>query len=159
MVDDRLITSDPAITAIGDCARHPNRFSGAGSVVVESVQNATDQGRAVAALIAGKPAKAYDATPWFWSDQGDLKLQIAGLGAGHDTAVVRGDPARGAFSVFCFKSGGLLAVESVNRGPEHIMARRLLVAQTALTPEQAADEMVPLKAWLGASAPVPCQAG
>ena len=159
LVDDRLITSDPAISAIGDCARHPNRFSAAGPVLVESVQNATDQGRAVAARIAGKPVKAYDAAPWFWSDQGDLKLQIAGLGAGHETAVVRGDPATGAFSVFCFKGGRLLAVESVNRGPDHIMARRLLAARANITPEQAADEATPLKAWLAASAPAPCQTG
>jgi 3-phenylpropionate/trans-cinnamate dioxygenase ferredoxin reductase subunit len=157
VVDEQLRTSDPAISAIGDCARHPSRFSAAGPVLVESVQNATDQGRAVAARIAGRPPATYDAAPWFWSDQGDLKLQIAGLGATHDTAVVRGDPATGAFSVFCFKHGRLLAVESVNRGPDHILARRLLAAQTVITPEQAADEGAPLKALLAPPACMPCQ--
>lgn len=148
VVDEQLLTADPAIFAIGDCARHPNRFSVVGPVLVESVQNATDQGRAVACRIAGRPIAPYDAIPWFWSDQGHLKLQIAGLGAGHDTTVVRGDPATGAFSVFCFKDGRLLAVESVNKGPDHVMARRLIAAGAALTPDQAADDKTPLKTYL-----------
>jgi 3-phenylpropionate/trans-cinnamate dioxygenase ferredoxin reductase subunit len=147
VVDDQMRTQDPAIFAIGDCARHPNRFSALGPLRVESVQNATDQARTAAAVIAGKAA-AYHAVPWFWSDQGDLKLQIAGLGAGHDTAVVRGDPAKGAYSVFCFKGDRLLAVESVNRGPDHIMARRLIAAGAALTPAEAADESLPLRSFL-----------
>ena len=148
-VDGYLRTSDPNIWAIGDCALHPTRFSDDGPVRIESVQNATDQGRNVAAQIAGKPAP-YAAVPWFWSDQGDVKLQIAGLGRGHDTAVVRGDPSSGAFSVFCFKQGRLLAVESVNRGPDHIMARRLLAGGAQITPQQAVDEAVPLRAHLAA---------
>jgi 3-phenylpropionate/trans-cinnamate dioxygenase ferredoxin reductase subunit len=151
VVDEQLLTSDPAISAIGDVALHPNPFSAVGPVRVESVQNATDQGRLVAARLMGK-AKPYNAVPWFWSDQGDLKLQIAGLSAGHDTTVVRGDPTSGAFSVFCFRAGRLLAVESVNRGPDHVMARRLIAGRAAITPEGAADESVPLKAYLAANA-------
>lgn len=150
VVDDGLLTSDPAISAIGDVALHPNPYSVMGPVRVESVQNATDQGRCVAARLMGK-ARPYDSTPWFWSDQGDLKLQIAGLSPGHVTAVVRGDPAAGAFSVFCFVGDRLLAVESVNRGPDHIMARRLLAAGAPIRPEQAADESVPLRAYLAAA--------
>jgi 3-phenylpropionate/trans-cinnamate dioxygenase ferredoxin reductase subunit len=150
-VDASLLTDDSHISAIGDCALYPSRFSESAMVRVESVQNATDQGRAVAARLVEK-AHAYDATPWFWSDQGDLKLQIAGLGGGHDTAAVRGDPESGAFSVFCFRQGRLVAVESVNRGPDHVMARRLLAASCPMDAAQAADESVPLKAHLAAAA-------
>lgn len=147
VVDHFLQTSDPAIFAIGDCARHPNPYCDGGPARIESVQNATDQGRSVAARILGSDQR-YDAIPWFWSDQGDLKLQIAGVGTGHDTTVVRGDPAAGAFSVFCFRGDRLLAVESVNRGPDHIMARRLIAAGAAITAAEAADEATPLKALL-----------
>jgi 3-phenylpropionate/trans-cinnamate dioxygenase ferredoxin reductase subunit len=150
VVDEHMRTTDPAILAVGDCATHPNPFSAVGPVRVESVQNATDQGRCAAATIVGLP-QPYAAVPWFWSDQGDLKLQMAGLSTGHDAAVVRGDRAQGAFSVFCFKDGRLLAVESVNRGPDHVMARRLIAAQAPITPEQAADEALPLKSFLVAA--------
>jgi 3-phenylpropionate/trans-cinnamate dioxygenase ferredoxin reductase subunit len=153
VVDGQMLTADPHISAIGDCARHPNPFSAVGAVRIESVQNATDQGRLVAGRLMGK-AKPYDAVPWFWSDQGDLKLQIAGLGTGHDTAVVRGDPASGAFSVFCFKDGKLLAVESVNKGPDHVMGRRLISSGVRVTPQQAADETIPLKSLLVPAPPL-----
>jgi 3-phenylpropionate/trans-cinnamate dioxygenase ferredoxin reductase subunit len=147
VVDASLRASDPNISAVGDVALHPNRFSALGPVRLESVQNAADQGRTVAAALAGAP-KVYAHVPWFWSDQGDLKLQIAGLGAGHDEAVTRGDPADGAFSVFLFRQGRFLACESVNRPADHMVARRLLQADLVLTPEQAADETKPLKALL-----------
>lgn len=147
IVDELLQTSDPAISAIGDVAFHPSRFSAIGPVRLESVQNAADQGRAMAARVAGKP-KPYDYAPWFWSDQGDLKLQIAGLSAGHDQTVLRGDPASGAFSVFLFRQGRLLACESVNRAADHMVTRRLLQADLPLAPEQAADESTPMKAYL-----------
>ena len=149
-VDERLATGDPAVSAIGDCARHPCRFAadGSGPVRIESVQNAVDQARCVAARVAGRrPLPApYAAVPWFWSDQGALKLQIAGLATGHERAVVRGDPAAGAFSVFCFGGGRLLGVESVNRPLDHVLARKLLANGTALSPEQAADPSFDLKA-------------
>ena len=141
VVDEHLMTSDPAISAIGDCARYPCRFAapGAGPTRLESVQNAVDQGRCVAARLAGRPAP-YAAVPWFWSDQGTLKLQIAGLATPHERAVVRGDPAAGgAFSVFCFRGDRLIGVESVNRPLDHVLARKLLASGTDLTPEQAAD--------------------
>jgi 3-phenylpropionate/trans-cinnamate dioxygenase ferredoxin reductase subunit len=151
VVDERLTSSDPAISALGDVALHPNRFSVTGPVRLEAVQNAVDQARALAASLTGKP-KLYDAVPWFWSDQGDLKLQMAGLAAGHDSAVLRGDPASGAFSVFCFKGERLLACESVNRPADHMAARRMLQAGLPITPEQAADEQVSLKTFLTARA-------
>ena len=88
----------------------------------------------------------YDKVPWFWSDQADLKLQIAGITAGHDAAVVRGDPESGSFSVFCFRDGRLVGVELVNRPADHIVARRLLADDPRLMPEQAADESFDLRA-------------
>ena len=144
VVDANLLTADPAISAIGDCARYPSRFAGA-PARLESVQNAADQGRCVAARIAGRPA-AYDAVPWFWSDQGDLKLQIVGLTMGHDATALRGDPASGRFSVFCFRGGRLVGIESVNRPADHMAGRRLLAGEPGLTPAQAADEGFDLKA-------------
>ncbi len=144
VVDECLATEDPRVFAIGDCANFPTPFA-VGRVRLESVQNAVDQGRCVAAQIAGKPAP-YDKVPWFWSDQGDLKLQIAGITAGHDTAVLRGDMDSGHFSVFCFRAGRLIGVESVNQTADHVVARRLLAGDPKLTPEQAADESYDLRA-------------
>jgi 3-phenylpropionate/trans-cinnamate dioxygenase ferredoxin reductase subunit len=146
-VDTFLATADPAISAIGDCARFPSPYAhglpGDGTVRIESVQNAIDQGRCLAARLNGR-TEAYAALPWFWSDQGPHKLQIAGLSAPDDPAVVRGEGE--AFSVFRFRGGGLCAVESVNRAGDHMVARRLLSAKVPLTPEQAADPGFDLKA-------------
>ncbi|HEY2539203.1 MAG TPA: oxidoreductase C-terminal domain-containing protein, partial [Stellaceae bacterium] len=132
----------------GDCANFPTRFA-SGRVRLESVQNGVDQAREVAARIAGKRVTHYDKVPWFWSDQRDLKLQIAGLTAGHDAAVLRGDPEGGSFSVLCFSGERLIGVESVNRPADHIVARRLLaLAHPGLTPAQSADESYDLKAHM-----------
>jgi 3-phenylpropionate/trans-cinnamate dioxygenase ferredoxin reductase component len=144
VVDQHLATADPAILAIGDCANFPTPFA-TGRVRLESVQNAVDQARCAAAYIAGKPAP-YDKVPWFWSDQGDLKLQIAGITVGHDTSVLRGDPESGRFSVFCYRAGRLIGVESVNQTADHVVARRLLAGDPNLTQEQAADESYDLRA-------------
>lgn len=143
VVDAHLTTSDPHISAIGDCAEFPSAHLDA-QLRLESVQNATDQAKAVARRLVGKP-EPYVALPWFWSDQGDLKLQIAGLSHGVDTWVTRGDPASRAFAVFGFRGGKLRVVETINRGAEHMAARRLLAAGTALTPEQAADPAFDLR--------------
>jgi 3-phenylpropionate/trans-cinnamate dioxygenase ferredoxin reductase component len=144
VTDETLATADPAIFAIGDCANYPSRFAD-GRCRLESVQNAVDQGHAVAAAIGGKPA-AFDKVPWFWTDQGDLKLQIAGLTTGHDHAVLRGEPESRAFSVFCFGGDRLIGVESVNRPADHMVARRLLLADPRLSPQQAADPDFDLRA-------------
>jgi len=144
-VDPHLATTEPAIRAIGDCANFPTRFAGA-RVRLESVQNAVDQARSVAAGIAGGKPQPYDKVPWFWSDQRDLKLQIAGLTAGRDQAVLRGDPASGSFSVFCFRGGRLIGVESVNHPSDHVAARRILFGTPRLTPDQAADPDYDLRA-------------
>jgi 3-phenylpropionate/trans-cinnamate dioxygenase ferredoxin reductase subunit len=146
IVDEHLLTADPNISAIGDCALYASPRFGA-SLRLESVQNATDHARCVAARLTGD-AKAYDGLPWFWSDQGPDKLQIAGLTTGYDRVVVRGDRAQGAFSAFCYKSGQLLGIESVNRAGDHMFGRRLLAANGSITPEQAADTGFDLKSAL-----------
>ena len=143
IVDDCLRTSDPAIYAVGDCAEHPSTFAG-GRVRLESVQNACDQARCAAAAIAGRRAP-YAALPWFWTDQYDVRLQMAGLSQKYDQTVTRGDIASRKFSVFYFKDGRLVAVDSVNRPADHMIARRLLAAKTVVTPADAADESVDLK--------------
>ncbi len=151
-VDEFLATSDPAVSAIGDCACHPHRaHDGTRRVRIESVQNAVDQARCVAARLAGRPAP-YAAVPWFWSDQGAFKLQIAGLATPHDDAVPRGDPAGGAFSVFCYRGGRLLGVESANRPLDHVLARKVLANGADLPPDRAADPRFDLKGFAAAAA-------
>jgi len=136
-VDQFLRTSDPYIFAIGDCAHHPRAR-------LESVQNAVDQAKCVARAMMGNPAPYRD-VPWFWTDQYEIRFQMVGLAAGYDQSVLRGSIEDRKFSVFYFKQGRLLAVDSVNRFGDHIAARKMLAAGTALTPEQAADETVDLK--------------
>lgn len=146
IVDEFLSTSDPDISAIGDCALFNSpRFGG--SLRLESVQNATDHARCLAARLTGDK-KVYDGQPWFWSDQGDDKLQMAGLTTGYDRVVLRGDPAKKAFSAFCYKGDKLLGIESVNRAGDHMFGRRFLGMDRILAPEQAADESFDLKGAL-----------
>ena len=145
-VDGRLVTSDPAISAVGDCASFPDAASGR-RIRLESVQNAVDQGRCVAARLTGKAAD-YAAIPWFWSDQRELKLQMVGLTAGCERTVVRGDLAARAFSVFCFTGDRLIGIESVNRAADHMFGRRLLGAGQSIAPEEAADPAFDFKARL-----------
>ena len=108
------------------------------------MQNAVDQAKAVAAAILGRD-QPYDEVPWFWSDQYEVKLQMVGISFGHDERVLRGDLENGRFSVFYFKGGRLLAIDSVNRPSDHMAGRKLLAAGTGLTPAQAADEGFDLK--------------
>jgi 3-phenylpropionate/trans-cinnamate dioxygenase ferredoxin reductase component len=134
VVDSSLRTSDPAIFAIGDCVSAPNSYASGPRVRLESVQNAVSQARAVATTLLGEPGTS-SAVPWFWSDQADLKLQIAGLTTGHDTVVVKGSLEGERFSAYCFAGEKLIGVESVNRPAEHMAARRLLAGTTAISPE------------------------
>lgn len=143
VVNARLQTSDPDISAIGDCTEYPSLHLGK-SIRLESVQNAVDHARCLARRLTGRPID-YEALPWFWSDQRDLKLQIAGLSIGCDIWVQRGDPATRAFSVFGFRGDRLAAVESVNRPADHMSARRILGGGLVLTPAQAADPGFDLK--------------
>jgi 3-phenylpropionate/trans-cinnamate dioxygenase ferredoxin reductase component len=145
VVDQELLTSDPAISAIGDCASFPCRQARGAPTRLEAVQNAADHARCVADRIVGKP-HPYTALPWFWSEQGKLRLQIAGLTTGHDATVLRGDPESGAFSVFCYREGALVGIESINRPADHAHARRILSGGREVTPEHAADESFDLRA-------------
>jgi 3-phenylpropionate/trans-cinnamate dioxygenase ferredoxin reductase subunit len=146
IVNEQLLTADPNISAIGDCALFASRRFG-GSLRLESVQNATDHARCVAAQLTGD-ARTYDGLPWFWSDQGDDKLQIAGLTTGYDQVVVRGDRQARSFSAFCYKSGELVGIESVNRAADHVFGRKILGMNRSIEPEQAADPGFDLKAAL-----------
>jgi len=145
-VDRMLQTSDPAIFAIGDCASFPTP-DGA-RVRLESVQNAADQGRAVARAIAKPDAAApYAEVPWFWSDQGDLRLQMAGLTSGATERIVVGSREGNAFSLLCFAGERLLGVESVNRPADHMAARRLMAVGRAPSLSEARADGFDLRAF------------
>jgi len=149
-VDAQLLTEDPAISAIGDAVTFPCVQAGGAALRLESVQNAVDQARNVAARLMGKPAD-YSALPWFWSDQGDLKLQIVGLSQGHDRTVELPVPEPRQKTVLCFRGDTLLAVETANRPADHMVARKILARAPALTPDVAAAPGFDLKAWEAAS--------
>ncbi len=142
VVDDCARTHDPLIVAAGDCTWHMNGFLHR-EIRLESVQNAVDQAKAAAATLLGQPA-VYCQVPWFWSDQYDVKLQIAGIGMPHDQAVVRGDPADKAFSVFYFRDGALVGVDSMNKPAEHMAARKLLSQGIPFRAAQAGDSSIDL---------------
>lgn len=129
-------TSDPAIVAAGDCTAR--RLADGSLLRLESVLNATEQGKSAAAALLGQD-RPFTATPWFWSDQYDRKLQMAGLSTGADAWAVRGDMAGGSFSVYHFQGDRLLAVDSVNAAKDHLQARKLLDAGVSPTPWQAGD--------------------
>lgn len=145
-VDGQARTGDPHIYAVGDVARfHLARY--ARSVRLESVQNAIDQAKAAARAITGTQ-EAYDPVPWFWSDQYELKLQIAGLIDGADTLVRRGDPEEGKFALFHLKDGALIACEAVNCPPEYMAAQRMIAAGARPDPEKLRDQSVAMKDFL-----------
>jgi len=145
VVDAFARTSDPAIVAAGDCAVTPHPAAAGDSLVrFESYGHAIDHAKVAAATLAGAPAR-YDAVPWFWSDQGTLKLQIAGLSGGFDQAVLRGDPGQERFSVVYYRDGRLLAVHAVNLPRDYLAVRRALAAGQEIPPETAADDGQPLR--------------
>src|SRR5690606_24427332 len=149
VVDTHCRTSDPDIVAAGDCTWHFNPVYQR-HVRLESVQNAVDQARVAAATLCGK-AKEYNALPWFWSDQYDLKLQIAGLGEGYDELVLRGDPRRERkFAAFYLKDNRLIAVDAVNKPQEFMLGKRLIAAGKPIDKVRLADEAVPMKDLLDA---------
>ncbi len=143
-VDEFCRTSLPHVYAIGDCAAHSSSFADGAIIRLESVQNANDQANCVAKAITGDP-QPYVATPWFWSNQYDLKLQTVGLSTGHDTAVLRGDPAERSFSVLYLKGGKLIACDAVNRIKDYVQARKLVEEGAVIAPEDLADASRPLK--------------
>ena len=150
-VNELLLTEDAAISAVGDAVSFPSPHSAA-PIRLESVQNASDQARNVAARLMGKPAP-FTALPWFWTDQGDMKLQIVGLLDGHDETVLIGSTEAKQLSVLCFRAGRLIAVESINRTSDHMAARKVIARGDALTVAQASAEGFDLKAYELASRP------
>ncbi|MDN3518108.1 FAD-dependent oxidoreductase [Aquisalimonas lutea] len=145
IVNEYLEASEPNIWAVGDCSRFPNPLSG-DPIRIESVQNATDQAKCVAANIAARKAeKRYEEIPWFWSYQGRLKIQIVGHVQFASKFIVRGEIEERRFSVFGFKNDILTSVESINFPAHHMAARRIMTMGLSLTPGKAADPNFPLK--------------
>lgn len=131
-VDEMLLTTDPAISALGDCASFPFALGGGSRVRIESVQNAVDQARCIAARLCGRPLP-YAKVPWFWSEQGLCRLQMAGLAHPDDRSEIEGDPGSGRFSVLRFRGDQLSAVESLNDPAAHMRARKALAPALAPT--------------------------
>jgi 3-phenylpropionate/trans-cinnamate dioxygenase ferredoxin reductase component len=145
VVDSCSRTSDPGIVAAGDCAA---RRAVDGSLRrLESVQNAVEQGKSAAAALLGRE-RPFAVAPWFWSDQHELKLQMVGLNQGYDQIITRGDLHKPAFSAYYFCAGQLIAVDSLSRPQDHMVARKLLDARVSPLPAQVADEMFALQSLL-----------
>jgi 3-phenylpropionate/trans-cinnamate dioxygenase ferredoxin reductase subunit len=142
VVNEFAETGDARIFAAGDCTRHVGRDGN--PVRLESVQNAIDQAKHAALAMQGKHTP-YREVPWFWSDQYDLKLQIAGLAWPDDKTVLRGDPAARKFAVFHLRAGKVVAVECVNAAPEYLVGRKLIAEGTSVPPERLADTSIPMK--------------
>jgi 3-phenylpropionate/trans-cinnamate dioxygenase ferredoxin reductase subunit len=143
VVDQNARTGDPAIWAAGDCTRHVGREGH--EIRLECVQNAIDQAKHAAYSMVGRP-RTYSEVPWFWSDQYDLKLQIAGLA--HDVAelVIRGDPASAHFAVFHLNAAGAVqAVEAINAAPEFMAGKSLIAKRKPVDREKLADLSVSMK--------------
>jgi 3-phenylpropionate/trans-cinnamate dioxygenase ferredoxin reductase subunit len=146
LVDETARTGDDWIYAIGDVARfHSKRYGR--SIRLESVQNAIDQGKAAAQAICGMDVD-YDPVPWFWSDQYDMKLQIAGLIEGADQMIRRGDPEEGKFALFHLMGGRLIACEAVNCAPEYMAAQRMIAANAEPDPDRLRDPGVAMRDFL-----------
>lgn len=143
LVDECCRTSAPDVFAIGDCTRHPSRLYGR-RLRLESVHNALEQAKTAAAGICGEQAP-YDQVPWFWSDQYDLKLQIAGLSQGYDQMIMRGDTDARSFACFYLTKGRLIAVDAVNSPREFMLSKRLIAERATPSPGDLADPEVSLK--------------
>lgn len=152
LVDEYARTSMKNVVAAGDCTVQPHPRTGEGRVRIESVQNAVAQAAIAAATLLGRPPQA-PPVPWFWSHQGDLKLQIAGLSTGYDTAVLRGDPDSERFSVLYYRADELLAIDAVNSPADYMLVRKLLTHGGTIPADLAATP-TPLKllATAGAAA-------
>lgn len=142
VVDNAARTEDPSIFAAGDCTKHTGREGL--PIRLECVQNAIDQAKHAALAMVGKDTN-YQEVPWFWSDQYDLKLQIAGLIRPTDTIVMRGDPATRKFAAFHLRDGKIAAVECVNAAPEYLMGRKMIAEGKAVDPAKLADLAIPMK--------------
>ena len=145
-VSDFMETSAPGVLAVGDVVSF-DHWELNRRIRLESVQNAVDQGKIAAATLTGK-REAYRAVPWFWSDQGDVKLQMVGLSGDATRSFIRGKPDGGSFSVFHYAADRLVAIDSVNRPSDHVLGRRMIGAGTSPPPEVVSDESVDLKALI-----------
>ena len=143
-IDAHCRTSLPNIYAIGDCAAHENRFAGGARIRLESVQNAHDQAASAVKHIIGRP-EPYDAIPWFWSNQYDLRLQTIGLSAGYERTVVRGSPAERSFSVVYLREGRVIALDCVNATKDYVGGRKLILEGAAHDLAKLGDVSRPLK--------------
>jgi len=143
VVDDHCRTSDPSIFAVGDCTSHPNAIYDR-RLRLESVHNAVEQAKTAAANICGLDV-AYAQVPWFWSDQYDLKLQIAGLSEGYDDVVIRGNPAQRSFSCLYLRDGRLIAVDAINAPRDFVQSKQLIADRAEIAKEKLADPATPLK--------------
>ena len=144
VVNEFAQSSDPDILAAGDCTYHKNKHYQLW-LRLESIQNAVEQAKVVAKTICGKQEE-YDEIPWFWSDQYDLKLQIAGLSSGYDNLIVRGDLTQGRkIAVFYFKGQNLLAVDAVNSPQEFMFGKRVLAQGLSLDLARLADNSIPMR--------------
>ena len=147
VVNARAQTSDPDIFAAGDCTNHHNPIYDR-RIRLESVQNATDQSRVAAGAACGKEV-SYNAVPWFWSEQYDLMLQIAGLSQGYDEIITRGDPADGrSFAAFYLRAGRVIAVDAVNKPQEFMFSKKLIPLQKTVDKKRLADADTPIKELL-----------
>ena len=147
-VDEYCRTSLPDVYAVGDCALHTNRFAGGADIRLESVQNAHDQANTAARHIVGIE-QPYDAVPWFWSNQYDLRLQSVGLWLGHDEVVTRGDPASGSFALVYLRAGRVIALDCVNATRDYAQGRKLVEQGARADPGALADPSIPLKELAG----------
>lgn len=143
VVDDHCLTSDPDIYAAGDCTCHPNAIYDR-MLRLESVHNALEQAKTAALNICGEDT-AYCDVPWFWSDQYDLKLQIAGLSEGYDDVVIRGNPAERSFSCLYFSEGRLIATDAINAPRDFVQAKPLIAERATLDMARIADADIALK--------------
>lgn len=147
VVNDRAQTSDPDIFAAGDCTNHHNPIYDR-RIRLESVQNATDQSRVAAGAACGKEV-SYNAVPWFWSEQYDLMLQIAGLSQGYDEIITRGDLDNSrSFAAFYLKSGKVIAVDAINKPQEFMFSKKLIPLQKTVDKTRLADADTPIKELL-----------
>jgi 3-phenylpropionate/trans-cinnamate dioxygenase ferredoxin reductase subunit len=147
LVDGNCLTNDPDIVAAGDCTSHFNAFYDR-QLRLECVQNAMDQAKAAAATLCGKPNQ-YNALPWFWSDQYDLKLQIAGLSNDFDELVLRGDPESGRkIAAFYYRSGKVIAVDAVNSPQEFMIGKQIISRELEVDKRKLSDPAVAMKSLI-----------
>lgn len=142
-VDERCRTSDPNIYAVGDCCSFPSLRYGR-RIRLESVDNAFEQARTAAANACGREV-VHDKTPWFWSDQYDLKLQIVGVSQHYDKVVLRGEPATRTFSCCYLRDGELIALDAVNHGKDFMAARKLIAERARPDPARLGDDAIALR--------------